>query len=47
MMPMGTDAMAYFEVMNNRGEQLEDHELLKAKLLGRLHEKGGWTESVT
>lgn len=47
MMPMGTDAMAYFEVMNNRGEQLEDHELLKAKLLGRLHEKGGWTENVT
>lgn len=47
MMPMGTDAMAYFEVMNNRGEQLEDHELLKAKLLGRLHEKGGWPKNIT
>ena len=23
MMPMGTDAMAYFEVMNNRGEQVD------------------------
>lgn len=47
MMPKGTDAMAYFEVMNNRGEQLEDHELLKAKLLGRLHEKGGWPKNIT
>ena len=37
LMPSGTDAMAYFEVMNNRGEQLEDHELLKAKLLEHLH----------
>ena len=37
LMPRGTDAMAYFEVMNNRGEQLEDHELLKAKLLEHLH----------
>lgn len=39
LMPRGTDAMAYFEVMNNRGEQLEDHELLKARLLGILHEQ--------
>ncbi len=36
-MPPETDAMAYFEVMNNRGKQLEEHELLKAKLLGHLH----------
>ena len=32
IMPAGTDAMAYFEVMNNRGEQLQYHELLKAYL---------------
>ena len=35
-MPPDTDAMAYFEVMNNRGEQLQYHELLKAELLGKL-----------
>ena len=35
-MPPDTDAMAYFEVMNNRGEQLQCHELLKAELLGKL-----------
>jgi hypothetical protein len=31
------DPMAYFEVMNNRGEQLKHHELLKAKLLDALN----------
>lgn len=36
-MPKDTDAMDYFEVMNNRGEQLEFHELLKAKLMAKLH----------
>lgn len=36
VMPSDTDAMAYFEVMNNRGEQLQYHELLKAELLGKL-----------
>ncbi len=36
IMPSDTDAMAYFEVMNNRGEQLQYHELLKAELLGKL-----------
>lgn len=30
------DPMAYFEVMNNRGEQLKAHELLKAKMLDAL-----------
>lgn len=30
------DAMSYFEVMNNRGEQLKYHELLKEKLVSRL-----------
>ena len=32
--PEHTDLNHYFEVMNNRGEQLEKHEILKAKLLG-------------
>ena len=36
IMPADTDAMAYFEVMNNRGEQLQYHELLKAELLSKL-----------
>lgn len=31
--PEGTDLNHYFEVMNNRGEQLEKHEILKAKLM--------------
>jgi hypothetical protein len=31
--PHDTDLNHYFEIMNNRGEQLEKHEILKAKLL--------------
>ncbi|WP_019933748.1 GmrSD restriction endonuclease domain-containing protein [Oceanimonas smirnovii] len=31
--PKDTDLNYYFEVMNNRGEQLEKHEVLKARLL--------------
>lgn len=31
--PTNTDLNHYFEVMNNRGEQLEKHEVLKANLL--------------
>lgn len=31
--PPETDLNHYFEIMNNRGEQLEKHEVLKAKLL--------------
>lgn len=38
VMPDDTDEMDYFEVMNNRGEQLEFHEMLKAELLAKLHE---------
>lgn len=37
VMPDETDEMDYFEVMNNRGEQLEFHEILKAQLLTKLH----------
>ena len=36
-MPSDTDAMSYFEVMNNRGEQLALHELFKARLLWKLY----------
>lgn len=34
--PPDTDLNHYFEIMNSRGEQLEKHEVLKAKLLGKL-----------
>ena len=36
--PPETDLMRYFEIMNSRGEQLEKHEILKARLMGRLCE---------
>lgn len=36
VVPEGTDLNHYFEIMNNRGEQLEKHEILKARLLDRL-----------
>ena len=32
-MPITTDVSRYFEIMNNRGRQLEPHELLKAQLI--------------
>ena len=35
--PKDTNLNHYFEVMNNRGEQLEKHEILKAKLLSIPH----------
>lgn len=33
-LPDGIDLNHYFEIMNSRGEQLEKHEILKAKLMG-------------
>jgi hypothetical protein len=33
-LPEGIDLNHYFEIMNSRGEQLEKHEILKAKLMG-------------
>ncbi|MFW1995524.1 DUF262 domain-containing protein [Acinetobacter guillouiae] len=36
LVPKDTNLNHYFEVMNNRGEQLEKHEILKAKLLSIL-----------
>lgn len=38
------DAMSYFEVMNNRGEQLEYHELLKERLVAGLKKFDGSSE---
>jgi len=34
--PKDTDVAHYFEIMNNRGEQLEMHEIVKARLLSAL-----------
>lgn len=36
--PEDTDLNHYFEAMNNRGEQLEKHEVLKAKMMSALNE---------
>lgn len=36
--PEDTDLNHYFEVMNNRGEQLEKHEVLKAKMMSILND---------
>lgn len=37
--PDDTDLNHYFEIMNNRGEQLEKHEILKAKMLSVLKDE--------
>ena len=36
-MPKDTDLNHYFEVMNSRGEQLEKHEVIKARLMDVLN----------
>lgn len=38
IMPADTDVASYFEIMNNRGVQLQEHEIIKGLLLGKLHE---------
>ncbi len=35
-LPKDTDLNRYFEIMNNRGEQLEQHEIVKARLISIL-----------
>lgn len=35
-MPEDTDVASYFEIMNNRGTQLQGHEVLKSLMMGRL-----------
>lgn len=37
-LPKGTDMNWYFEIMNSRGEQLEKHEILKARILDKVAE---------
>lgn len=39
LVPDDTDLNHYFEIMNNRGEQLEKHEILKAKMLSVLKDE--------
>ncbi|OHD98905.1 MAG: hypothetical protein A3E21_04085 [Sulfurimonas sp. RIFCSPHIGHO2_12_FULL_36_9] len=34
--PQDTDLNHYFEIMNNRGEQLEKHEILKSRMMDKL-----------
>jgi uncharacterized protein with ParB-like and HNH nuclease domain len=36
--PEDTDLNHYFEIMNNRGEQLEKHEIVKALLIGKIRD---------
>ena len=36
--PVDTDLNHYFEIMNNRGEQLEKHEVLKARMMETLQD---------
>ena len=37
--PQDTDRHHYFEIMNNRGEQLEKHEILKSRMIAALHDE--------
>lgn len=39
--PLDIDVTAYFEIMNNRGEQLQKHEILKSNLMERLKDEQG------
>ncbi|QOW47682.1 MULTISPECIES: DUF262 domain-containing protein [Acinetobacter] len=50
LVPKDTDLNHYFEVMNNRGEQLEKHEILKAQLmsvLNQIKDEADKTSSLT
>jgi len=38
-LPQETDVANYFEIMNNRGQQLQKHEILKAYLLNKIKEE--------
>jgi|GEM_PF-84857 len=44
--PEETDLNHYFEIMNNRGEQLEKHEILKSNLLELIYESGGQDKNL-
>lgn len=38
--PEDTDVAAYFEIMNNRGEQLQKHEIIKARMMDKIRLDG-------
>lgn len=40
VVPEDTDVAAYFEIMNNRGEQLQKHEIVKAQMMAMITDKG-------
>ena len=42
--PQNIDLNHYFEIMNTRGEQLELHEIVKAKILGAIKSENGFSE---
>jgi hypothetical protein len=42
--PNNTDLNRYFEIMNTRGEQLEQHDILKAKLMGYIKSNDNYKE---
>ncbi len=42
--PQNIDLNHYFEIMNTRGEQLELHEIMKAKILGAIKSENGFSE---
>lgn len=44
--PQDTDLNHYFEIMNNRGEQLEKHEIVKSLLMGKINENENETKEV-
>ena len=44
--PADTDLNHYFEIMNNRGEQLEKHEILKARLMDKLDSSASELERI-
>lgn len=39
VLPIDTDVAAYFEIMNNRGEQLQEHEIIKALMMKELNSR--------
>lgn len=47
-MPTDTKVASYFEVMNNRGEQLQKHEILKARMMNNIKSlKGNESEDAS
>jgi hypothetical protein len=47
VVPPHTDLNHYFETMNTRGEQLEQHDILKASLMSFLKEDNAWMSAFS